>query len=826
MAISVIAKGLILTRRLSIVGVITLLFFLSWQTDSLTQAYRLSEPKADYYNLLTEGFIRGSTAMHVAVDLGMLSPDPEVRRHSPSLLDANLYQGKYYLYYGVVPALFFFTPFKLITGNNLAPELAVLISVLIGYCIAIHIWHLARERYFPGLGSGGEVTAHLLLGLSTATPFLITRSSFYEIPIATGYACVMWTCLACYKAMHYKPRYAVIRLAVGSLALGLAVGCRPNYILAFPALMVVAFMIIYQRKTPHGSISNRSVIVAAISPGAIIGVGLATYNFARFGNPLEFGFNYGINSFFDSGATLMSWRFIWPNLQWIYFTPPQLSPYFPYIFPVSGSFRPVGYFGNEAFHGQFFSLILSIWILLGIFLLRSTKYNARTLAFIAFLAWIGCSSLQFMTLLTIRGNRHCVDFQATFMLLAIITAGLTWSRLKSKRVTSLLWGTGLVTIATLSATCNVLGAIQQFDQFSNSRPATFKKLARFFDPLAYKLANNLDNRPHGPIKFQAVFSAQKKASTEPLIIAGLSEYTDGIYAIQHNDNSIEIIMDHHGYGGPRSKIIPIEIGRRYNFEVDLGAFYPPLHHHYFDSYDAYTSNYIKSMVAVKMDENTIIDLQFKSYDAPLNSISIGLNNTTNNPYARNFSGKIDNVNYTRSAQKSNRAKLLDCDGILEIKLQFNLSTIGTNQPLITTGITGAGNLIFAKIKSENETEIGLDAWGHGGPISDSIKFDLVKSHNIQIFIGPITSPHFWEGQFKESKIAPMIKKEIQIWIDGQIAFRTNINHHEKTLNQLNVGSNPQGFSTSTHLFSGKIEIIPLSLDAKREFLQKTLKSIQ
>ena len=826
MAKPVISIDPIITRRLSIAGIVALLFCLSWQTDSLRQAYRFSETKTDYYNLLTEGFIRGSTAMHVAVDPGMLSPDPEVRRVSPSLLDANLYQGKYYLYYGVVPALSFFTPYRLLTGHNLAPELAVLIGVLMGYFIVNRIWKSVRTRYFPKLGSSCEFAVQLLLGLSTATPFLITRSSFYEVPIAAGYACIMWSCLACYQALHYRPHYAIIALGTSSLALGLAVGCRPNYILVLPALLVVAYIIIKRRHAWVSRPSKARIILVAILPATIIGAGLAFYNFARFGNPIEFGFNYGINSFFDSGATLMSWHFILPNLQWIYFTPPQLSPYFPYVSPVAGSFRPPGYFGNEAFHGQFFSLILLIWILLGIASSRRAKTNIRKIVFIIFLAWIGLSSLQFMSLLTIRGNRYVVDFQAAFMLLGAITVGWTWSAIKFHQIVSVIWRLGLIAITAISSLFNVLGSIQQFDQFSNTRPVTFKKLARFFDPLAYKLANELIEKPHGPIKFQAVFSPKKIASTEPLIIAGLSEYTDSIYATQHPDNNIEIIMDHHGYGGPRSKLIPIEIGRSYNFEVDLGAFYPPQHHHFFDSYDAYSSSVIKSIVEVKIDGQIILDKQVKSYDAPLNSISIGLNNTTNNPYSRNFSGKINNIVYSQNIHTSNKAKLQDSDGILELQIQFNPSTLGTNQPIITTGITGAGNLLFARIKSNNEIQIGLDAWGYGGPLSDSIKLNTAESHIIKLFIGPIISPRLWEDHVDKSDITQKLKQEIQIWIDGQIAFKTIVQYHEDSLNQLNVGSNHQGFSTAVPLFSGKIDIRPISLEAKKAFIKKILISPQ
>lgn len=518
----------------------------------------------------------------------------------------------------------------------------------------------------------------------------------------------------------------------------------------------------------------------------------------------------------------MSWHFIGPNLRWIYLSPPEISPYFPYIFPVAGSFRPTDYFGNESFHGQFFSLILLIWILIGAALSPRAKADICAIFFKSILVWIGSGSLAFMSLLTIRGNRYVVDFQASFILLGALLAGLTWNRLQTNNYLSATWKTGIVVLAAILAMCNVLGAIQQFDQFANLRPNTFKHIARFIDPIAYQFNKILDANNHGPVEFYATFSPQKEPVIEPLLVAGLSEYTDGVYAIQYPDKRIELIMDHHGYGGPHSKPFPIEIGRAYKFEIDLGAFYPPRNHHFFDLYDAYTADHINTIVAVRVDDKTVLDQQIKSYNAPFSSINVGRNNATNNPYARNFSGKITGVRHLENPHINRNLKPPMHDGILELKLQFDLSTLGTNQPLIASGVAGAGNLLFAKIKSENEIQIGLDAWGYGGPISESIKFKVANPHNMRIFIGPLASSYPWNQEIVDKEILQIHKKEIQVWIDGELVWKTNIVQHQDSYRNLNVGSNPQGFSSAVSVFSGKIEIVPISKEMKIKFLNQLL----
>ena len=118
------------------------------QDESLEDSYQLKGRKEDYYNLLVAGFLDGSTAMKASVDPGLLSPDAEVRNKANYLLDANLYQGKYYLYYGVTPAVTLFTPYRLLTGYYLPTEIAILFSVAIGFLAATAVWREALSRYF------------------------------------------------------------------------------------------------------------------------------------------------------------------------------------------------------------------------------------------------------------------------------------------------------------------------------------------------------------------------------------------------------------------------------------------------------------------------------------------------------------------------------------------------------------------------------------------------------------------------------------------------------------------------------------------------------
>lgn len=789
------------------------------QDESLEDSYQLKGRKEDYYNLLVAGFLDGSTAMKASVDPGLLSPDAEVRNKANYLLDANLYQGKYYLYYGVTPAVTLFTPYRLLTGYYLPTEIAILFSVAIGFLAATAVWREALSRYFTKISKWGESAAIILIGFSTATLFLLTRGAFYEIPIAGGYACSMLASLALWRSLHAKFKQKNFWLSIASLTLGLAVCCRPNYVFTLPVLLVIAFLKFRTRES-YCSRGLTTLLAAAAGPAALIGLGQACYNYARFKDPIEFGFNYGLNSFFTSGNPLMSLRFFLPNLYWTYLSPPELSPYFPFVFPVAIKFLPSGYHGNEFYHGQFPTLLVSAWILIGSVCCNLLIRNNLKL-FLKFLFCISAVLLGFIMLLGIRGNRYVVDFQAAFILMIAITGAIIWQQFTIHRRWSKIWRVGYIILVIISTGFNFLGAIQQFDQFGNRRSETYKNLQLIANNISSLIFTNI-GRPPGPVKFTVVFANQEKAVIEPLLVAGLSEYIDSLYVVQYPDKRIELGLDHHAHGGPRSESIPIEPGRSYEIEVDLGAFYPPRVHPYFLKYDNISTDLVKNVARIKIDGRIVIDERMRSYDAPPWSLQFGLDRTRIKSKA--FSGKISQIIYIKNKHQHNFTPDKLSDGIWQLSVDFSATAIGTNQPILASGLAGAGNLLFAKILSSDQIQIGLDLWGYGAPVSDIISITGTTPHKFEIFVGPLAFRFPWStSEYGEYiKHLDEHRDTLTVYIDGKFAWSTQIKHHVNSYNYVSIGTNSQGFDTAQAVFSGRIANVTIPQHLKKNLLKKFL----
>jgi hypothetical protein len=778
--------------------VFLMLVWLGGRSDDLALSYRVTGQQTDYYNALVDGFLKGQLHLDVEVHPDLASDDPVVRRSTPFLLDANLYQGRYYLYYGVVPAVLLMLPYSALTGHDLATNVVVLIFLGLGYGCAITLFDEVRRRHFPALSRGLHLTFLWLLGLGSALPFLAIRGIFYEVPIAAGYACAMAGLWAVWRALQ-TPASSLRALALGSLCLSLAVGCRPNYVFALPALLIpaaLAWQVL--RQLPDRRAQARRLLVALLLPSVTVGALLVWYNHARFGHPLETGFRYGMNTFFWTGFPLASWRFVWPNFEWYYLSPASLSPYFPFFFPIAASFRPVGYYGDEVMHGQLMvTLLLLATLAWG---LRSPTVRQRWRAlgpWWGVLGWTTFSSLAFMLALTMRGNRYMVDFHASLVLGLACAAGVVATdpgRLRRASATS------LGVLAFLAGLVGLGSSLQQFDDLKNARPATYARLARLFNQPSARAAQ-LGWLRYGPVSFEVTFESTEQARVEPLLVAGTPYYSDGLFVGQHPGNLIQFHFDHHGYGGPSSDLITIEPGRTYRIDLVMGAFYPPRLHPYFDGRSTGDIDLRKELVRLSLDGKEVISARMSAYDAPPWSLQTGKNRLTAKPFADRFTGRVTSVTRT-TADHVSAVTTMANTGAWLLDVEFAPAPPGTREPVLSSGRTGAGNLLLVESIDDDHVRFSVDFWGYGLSHSEPVPVDKERLHLLGLFVGASAGRHSWpeEWDVSEEDLARH-SRTLRVWLNDQLVWTTMIEHHVDSYDSVALGSNDQGFSTATGSYS-------------------------
>ena len=149
-----------------LVGVIT------WAADADSPHESLNpDPKNSNYNLLVQGFQSGQLNMEMNAPPGFKKLDDpynpiENFNYLTNLRDISYYNGKFYLYFGVSPALTLFWPYAELTGHYLSDRCAVAIGFGMGFLVMWWLLNEIRGRYFPEISSVFFTPAILALGLA------------------------------------------------------------------------------------------------------------------------------------------------------------------------------------------------------------------------------------------------------------------------------------------------------------------------------------------------------------------------------------------------------------------------------------------------------------------------------------------------------------------------------------------------------------------------------------------------------------------------------------------------------------------------------------
>lgn len=785
-------------RRSLLAGATLAALILTWlanEGESWSGGLSITGQQGDYYNLLVDGFMSGHTYLPVEPSAERTDPDPLVRRNAPYLLDAALYQGRYYLYYGVAPAALVMWPYSALTGHDLSPNTVTLLCTLVGLGFASATLARAERRYFPGISGGSLFLLTLLLGLGSGTGYLVLRSMFYELPAAGGYACTMAASLALWQALHSDKR--TLALAAGSLALGLAVGCRPNYVFALPVLLLPVFLSTPSERTPAARLRLRWLL-AAVLPAAGIGLGLALYNFARFGSPLEFGFSHGLNPFFDSKQSVLTTQYLWDNFRFYYLSPPQLSAYFPFFHPIAANYETYGMVG-EAMHGQFYVMIFACCSALVLLANRARLPARMMMIWVGSLAIMALPSLLFMCLLKIRADRYAVDFHAPLLLGLCMLTAAALAKLATtvwrKPLTAMLAVTGLCAVLA-----NSLGPLEQFDKFASTDPRTHAALTRATYWLS-DLAHQAGLVRYGPVTAALTFhSSPPDVRTEEIFSAGLTGKMDSLFVRRYPDGTAEFLVTHQGYGAVSSPRIAIRPGHAYELTINWGALYPPSEHPYFKHHTPEAIDMARTTVEVTLDNQPLIQTYQRFFDAPPWTVG------PRRDLAATF--LLTQIDRPGTVPPKSIPPGRLPTGYWCFDMEFDHDAPSVSQPLLASGVSGKGNLLFVELMQDGQIRFGCDFWGYYAVRSPKFSFDLQQPHRVEIFNGYLARFYRWPASAGIAEEALQANsRTLRVWVDGQPVWAIPLTHHAESYGITHVGSNAAGFNTAINVYSAPLEVV-------------------
>lgn len=383
------------------------------------------------YQYLTAGFLSGQLNLSISPSPTLLNlPDPydHLQNTSLRLTDASLYENKYYLYFGPLPVLSYFMPYKIFTGFYPSEASAVFLFVSIGFIINFLLITKIRKDYFPFITNGQLIFAGLLLGFANNSLFLLKRPMFWEVAIASAFCFGSLTIFFLYQLLHGYLKAKDIILF--SFLAALVVAARPHFALACMLMIFFLSIFLYLEAPKH---RFKKLILSLYLPAFTIAVILCAYNYLRFHSIFEFGQNYqltGIPSphqikFLEPSLIPKN---ILPGIFYYLLQPFSIQATFPYFYLNPYIYTDSIYF-LESIAGIFVTTpcILFIFFLPSQieYYLKNKNYGMKSLAwFLAITLNIPIIILLFLTLPAGATQRYISDFSPYLLLLSIISVWL------------------------------------------------------------------------------------------------------------------------------------------------------------------------------------------------------------------------------------------------------------------------------------------------------------------------------------------------------------------------------------------------------------------
>lgn len=444
----------------------------------------------DPYNRLADAFVHGQTSLRLTPPPGLAAlPDPSdatanaaYRFPDPAFIhDLSLHDGRFYAYWGPAPALVLFVPARLLGLGSLSLAFAVALFALLALGCSVALLRLVVRRWLPRTPDRLLVLGALALAFGNAAPFILRRPAVYEVAIASA-ACFTWAGLLALFSGLARERPAWGRVAVGSLALGLAFLSRPPTGIA--ALVAVAALAWLWRS---GTVSRAAAAAALLGPFTLCVAGFGIYNALRFGSPVDFGQRYQLSDYTPSSRSALDLRRLAPGAWYYLLLPVRATLQFPFAFldrPGSDPFAVPGFDKGEYTAGLIPCAPILLALLAGPWALRG---RSRALVAIA-AAGVGLGlALVAIDSALIPGatQRYEVDFASYLLVAALLSWLAAYDRVRHRRrprrAIAWLGGAAIAITACVGLALSVNGSDARLRR---SKPATFGALQRFFSPVA------------------------------------------------------------------------------------------------------------------------------------------------------------------------------------------------------------------------------------------------------------------------------------------------------------------------------------------------------
>lgn len=320
---------------------------------------------------------------------------------------------------------------------------------------------------------------------------------------------------------------------------------------------------------------------------------------------------------------------------------------------------------------------------------------------------------------------------------------------------------------------------------------------------------------HGPVSFRATLPLAREGRWEPLLASGTPGAGDVVFCRRLADDRLVFGWEQIGRPAAISEPVAMPGSEPAEILISLGSQLPK---------ESDLPETVKSMHAM-FREHVLVQcrgrtvLLAKGEFTSTTAAGVLGRNTVGGAFARPFySGHITGAvlaNFetlvaaiaapgsliAQESPEENRP-VAEFPGPLRLKLMFPGGGAGHNEPLVVTGVTGAGDLIYVRYVDERHLRIGFDHWMVGGPLSEPLECDVTLPHDVVVSMGSML-PQPVDGTPDKPEIAAL-RRRCVVMLDGKVVINTPAEFHPTKPAQLTLFTNRIGGSTANPVFTGSI----------------------
>jgi len=123
---------------------------------------------------------------------------------------------------------------------------------------------------------------------------------------------------------------------------------------------------------------------------------------------------------------------------------------------------------------------------------------------------------------------------------------------------------------------------------------------------------------------------------------------------------------------------------------------------------------------------------------------------------------------------------------------------GMGEPIVVTGQTNQGDILFVNYETDNSIVFGIDHWGSTPVYSKSTTIVPGADNNLKVNMGSLYQP------LNNLDPYPPRSKECFIQLNDEVLFENNIPYYTSDPENVTIGVNNIGGTTTVHDFSGII----------------------